>query len=167
MKIARTFTVPLRGTGKADYSQEVPIQADFERIYTAIRVMDEDADVHVVVDETLGPGVSGWMELPVAAGRLGCQRFGTEWGDPVVKLKWAIDDMAKVACKEHFVAPTPTPFEFAKYWEKHERLWLYRENTDAVNSAEYHLSILAVMPLTSDWAKWRAKIRKVARSLLE
>lgn len=139
---------------------------DLEQIYTAIRLLDSEADVHVIVDETLAAGYSGWMELPLPADRICCQRCGLEWGDPVVKLKWCIDTKDRVACNLHTVSPFPAVFQFSKYWVKRSVLYLYRENTDTVNAAEYHVSLLAVQPLGSDWAKWAAKMQTHAEKLL-
>lgn len=140
---------------------------DLEQLYQAIRIVDTEADVHVALDVTVPAGYSGWTSLALPGNRICCQRYGTEWGDPVVKLKWAIDSKSRVACKLHHVSSSPWQFEFAKYWVKENTLYLYYENTDQNNPAEFHLNVLAVMPTQDDWRRWGAKINKHARNLLE
>jgi len=139
-----------------------------EQVYTAIRILHPDADVHVAVDETLAPGYSGTMEVPLPPGRMCVQRYGLEWGDPEVKLRWRIDvdDPAHEAAALHSVPPVPTWFEYAKFWEKREKLFLYRENTDTVNPRTYHLSIYAVQPTPAQWAAWKPVISDFAQKVL-
>jgi len=147
---------------------EAPVIAvALDQIYTAIRILKPESDVHIAIDETLAAGYSGWMELPLPAGIICCQRYGLEWGEEQVKLKWSIDDMANVACQLHNVTPLPTFFEYARYWVKRDRLFLYRENTDGLNARSYHLSVLAVMPPEADWEGWWPRIEKFARGVLE
>jgi hypothetical protein len=141
---------------------------DLEQMYTAIRIVDSEADVHVVADVIVPAGYSGWIELPLPTDRICCQRYGLEWGDPVVKLKWSIDTKERVACNLHNISPTPAHFEYAKYWVKRNRLYLYYENTDTVNAAEFHLNVLAVICRASDWDdRWGPKIKRHAEGLLE
>lgn len=140
---------------------------DLDQMYTAVRVADEQADVHVPKDVTVPAGYSGWASVPLPADRVCIQRYGMEWGDPVIKLKWGIDTKQRVACKLHTVAPEPATFEYARYWIKRNVLYLYFENTDTANAAEFHLSVFAVMPKMSDWDIWGPKFQAHARRLLE
>ena len=143
------------------------ISVTLDQIYTAIRMLDEEADVHIPIDETLSAGYSGWVELPLPAGRLCCQRYGLEWGDREINLKWSIDDRDKVACQLHTVMPVPTFFEFARYWLKRDKLYLYRENTDDAAAHTYHLSVVAVMATNKACGAGGDKISAFARGVLE
>jgi len=155
-------------------SSALPVRAeeplptlDLQQLYQAVRIVDQQSDVHVAVDVTVPAGYSGWTSLALPANRLCIQRYGTEWGDPVVRLKWAIDTKERVACKLHNVPSSPQEFQFAKYWVKRNVLYLYFENTDENNAAEFHLSVLAVMPTLDEWDRWGAKVNEHARRLLE
>lgn len=143
------------------------ISVALDQVYTAIRILRPEADVHIAIDETLAAGYSGWMELPLPVGIICCQRYGLEWGEEPVKLGWSIDDISHIACQPHNVTPIPTLFEYARYWVKRDRLFLYRENTDGANPRAYHLSVLAVMPAAADWDRWWPKIEKFAKEVLE
>lgn len=137
-----------------------------DQLYTAIRILDPEADVHFPVDMVLPPGYSGTAVVPLPAGIYCVQRYGIEWGDPVIKLKWSIDSSERVAVQLHNVPPSPMQFEFAKYWVKREAFYLYTENTDTVNSAEFHLNVCGIFVKASDWERWGQKIRKHAVALL-
>lgn len=139
---------------------------DLEQIYLAIRLVDPDADVHVVVEETLAAGTSGWLTLALPATRVCIQRLIHEWGDGVVKLKWAFDAKENVAVNLHYVPPVPMAIESHKYFEKYQVAYLYRQNTDLLNTAEYHTSIDCVMPFETEWKVWRLRIKDHSLALL-
>jgi hypothetical protein len=144
------------------------VSVALDQLYTAIRILYPESDVHIAIDETLAAGYSGTMELALPAGVICCQRYGLEWGDPEVKLRSRIDvdDAAHEAAALHSVPPSPTWFEYARFWVKREKLFLYRENTDAANPRTYHLSIYAVMPQAVDWDAWKPVIDDFARKVL-
>jgi hypothetical protein len=137
-----------------------------DQLYTAIRILYPESDVHIAVDETLAAGYDGWMELALPAGVICCQRYGLEWGEKEVQLEWAIDDMANIAANLHSVPPQPTWFEYARYWVKRQRLYLHRVNTDGANPRTYHLSVYAVMPAAANWESWKPVIDDFAMKVL-
>lgn len=140
---------------------------DLDQLYTAIRILDPEADVPISLEETIAPGYSGTIIYPLPAGIYCIQRYGIEWGDPVVKVKWSIDSPERVAVPLHTMPPSPIRFEFARYWTKREVLYIYRENTDNTNSAEYHFVVDCVLVKRADWEKWGPRIRRYAEALLE
>jgi len=144
-----------------------PIRLDWDEIEAALRLVDIEASLSFIYDEVIPAGVSGWVEAALPVGRVGATRWYIEWGDPCVKVAHAYDNKERLYVKLHFVPPTPTRIEKMKYWDRLSSKWfLYRENTDPVNPAEYHLISAALLPRAEDWRRIHAKMVELAERVL-
>ena len=137
---------------------------DLNQLYLAIRIEDPEADKPFILEETLAPGFSGWLGPIPLSPRICIQRQVMLWGDPTVRITFAIDSIDRTVGPFH-LPPAPGIFEFVGYFEK-SIIYIRRENLDRINPAESHIVAFAVMPLASEWERfWKKRIGTQVKAL--
>ena len=64
-----------------------------------------------------------------------------------------------------YLTPTPTKYEFIRYWVK-RAVYIRIQNTDSVNTGEYHVVAFTVQPKLEDWLRyWKPAIEKQVERL--
>ncbi len=124
----------------------IPVFPLWEQIDLALRLADPESELSFIYEEVIAPGVSGWVTAVVPEDRVCFTYRFTEWGDPCVRVKHAYNTQESLYIALHYVPPNPTTFTKIKHWTFGKKWYLWRENTDLVNSAEYHLVAQAVIP---------------------
>ena len=140
---------------------------DWGQFELAVRFFDPESEISLIYEEIIPPGVSGWVEIPLPEGRVAGGRFFHEWGDPSVKVAHAYNTRERLFIGLHHVPPTPTLFTKTRFWQELSYQWLlFRENTDTVNAAEYHVVAALIAPKTADWKRWMDRMQNYSRALL-
>lgn len=143
-----------------------PLAFSWEQIDLAIRLHDPNAQVSFVYEMTIPAGTSGWVEASAEEGRIFATRYFIEWGDPSVRVKHAYNTKERLYMGLHYVPSSPTTFMKAKFWEFDQKWYMFYENTDLVNKAEYHLVEAALLPKSVEWIAIHPQLVATARAFL-
>jgi hypothetical protein len=135
-----------------------------DQLYMAIILDDPDADTSFILEGTLPPGTDMWVGPVDLSPRVCVQREFMLWGDGVAYVVFGIDSKDRAVGPIYF-PPSPGTFKFVNYWVKRV-VYVRLVNTDAVNSAEYHIIANTIQPTSKDWDTiWKPRIDAQAKAL--
>jgi len=137
---------------------------DLSQIYTAVRIDDEEADAPFILEGTASGGLDLWIGPIDLSPRICIQRDFYLWGDTCIKISFGIDTRSRLVGPV-YLTPTPTKYEFIRYWVK-RAVYIRIQNTDSVNTGEYHVVAFTVQPKLEDWLRyWKPAIEKQVERL--